>query len=85
MSLLRALVGDQCAWSVLHLAILPALHPGHLPTVPQSWRGRVSYEHEHDEWGRAVRGMSEMQRAATEVELRHAAGLCGDQEDARDE
>lgn len=45
----------------------------------------MSYEHEQAEWGRAVHGMSETQRAATEVELRHAAGLCGDVEDARDE
>lgn len=37
------------------------------------------------EWGRAVRDLSETERAATEVELRHAAGLCGDVEDARDE
>lgn len=45
----------------------------------------MSYEHEYAEWGRAVRGMSEIEHAATEVELRHAAGMCGDRGDAGDD
>jgi len=44
----------------------------------------LSYEHEHAEWGRAVRSMGEMERAATEVDVRMSQGLVGDREDARD-
>lgn len=43
----------------------------------------MSYEHEHAEWGRAVHGMSEMERAATEVDVRMSQGLVGDRDDAR--
>ncbi len=43
----------------------------------------MSYEHEHAEWGRAIRDMSEVARAATEVDVRWSSGLCGDAEDAR--
>lgn len=38
---------------------------------------------ETSEWGRAVHDMSEMERAATEVDVRMSQGLCGDREDAR--
>lgn len=41
----------------------------------------MSYEHEHTEWVRAVRNLTEMDRVSTEVELRMAAGLCGDSSD----
>ncbi|WP_255032803.1 microaggregate invasion protein 1 [Mycobacterium marinum] len=40
---------------------------------------------DHTEWALAVHDMTEMERAATEVELRWAAGMCGDREDAHDE
>lgn len=43
----------------------------------------MAYEHEHAEWGRAVHGMSEIERAATEVDLRWSMGMVGDREDAR--
>ena len=42
----------------------------------------MAYEFETSEWGRAVHGMSEMERAATEVDLQHAKGMCGDRDDA---
>lgn len=38
---------------------------------------------ETTEYGRAVHGMSEMERAATEVDVRHSMGLAGDRDDAR--
>jgi hypothetical protein len=40
------------------------------------------YDHEYVEWRRDVQSMTEMQRAATEYEVRSSAGLCGDREDA---
>lgn len=40
---------------------------------------------ETSEWGRAVHGMSETERAATEVDVRMSMGLVGDRDDARDE
>lgn len=43
----------------------------------------MSYEHEYAEYGRAVRGLSEMERVATEVDVRWSLGLVGDREDAR--
>lgn len=43
----------------------------------------MAYEHEHAEWGRAVHSMSEMELAATEVDVRMSQGLVGDREDAR--
>lgn len=42
----------------------------------------MAYEFELDEYNRTVRSMTEMERAATEVDLREAAGMCGDPEDA---
>lgn len=45
----------------------------------------MAYEFETSEWGRAVRGMSELERAATEVDVRMSMGLVGDRDDARDE
>jgi hypothetical protein len=44
----------------------------------------MAYEYEHDEWNRAMRGMSETEHAATEVDLRHSAGMVGDRDDAYD-
>lgn len=41
------------------------------------------HDAERTEWRRAVAAMSEMDRAATEVAVRRAAGMCGDREDAR--
>lgn len=43
----------------------------------------MAHEHEVTEWSRAVRGMGEMERAATEVDVRHSMGLVGDRDDAR--
>lgn len=43
----------------------------------------MSYD-EYGEWHRAADGMTEMQRAATEVDVRMSMGLVGDREDARD-
>ena len=34
------------------------------------------------EWRSAVAGMTEMDRAATEMDVRHSQGLSGDREDA---
>ncbi len=38
-----------------------------------------------DEWRCAVHAMTETQHAATQTELRMAAGICGEPEDADDE
>jgi hypothetical protein len=38
---------------------------------------------DHDQWTADVADMTEMQRAATELAIRHAAGLCGDLDDER--
>lgn len=43
----------------------------------------MAYEFELDEYNRTVRSMTEMERAATEVDVRQSRGLCGDAEDAR--
>lgn len=40
---------------------------------------------DYDEWRRAIDDMTEMQRAATETDVRHALGMCGDREDARND
>jgi hypothetical protein len=42
------------------------------------------YAHEEDEWRREVAGMSEMRRAATELDVRRTIGMSGDVEDAND-
>lgn len=44
-----------------------------------------AYDFETSEWGRAVHGMSETERAATEVDVRWSMGMVGDREDARHE
>jgi hypothetical protein len=41
------------------------------------------YDHEYVEWRRDVQAMTEMQRVATEYEVRSSAGMSGDREDAR--
>lgn len=38
---------------------------------------------DHDEWRAAVAGMSDTERAITELDARRALGMCGDREDAR--
>jgi hypothetical protein len=38
---------------------------------------------EYDEWREAMATMSEMDRAATEYDVRRADGMSGDREDAR--
>ncbi|WP_459976421.1 microaggregate invasion protein 1 [Mycobacterium avium] len=38
---------------------------------------------DYDEWRAAVAGMSDTERAITELECRRALGMCGDREDAR--
>lgn len=41
------------------------------------------YAAERQEYRRALAGLSETERAATEYETRASFGLCGDREDAR--
>jgi hypothetical protein len=42
------------------------------------------HEAEREEWRRDVATMTEMQRAATQYEVRAAMGICGGPEDADD-
>jgi hypothetical protein len=44
----------------------------------------MSHEHERIEWRRAVDSMTEMDRVATQIDVRAAMGLCGDREDANE-
>jgi hypothetical protein len=37
---------------------------------------------DHEEWLSALTSLSEIRRAATEVEIRHSMGMCGDSDDA---
>lgn len=43
------------------------------------------HDAERDEWRSAVNAMTEMDRVATEIDVRRSIGLIGDREDAIDE
>ncbi|WP_166902197.1 hypothetical protein [Mycobacterium sp. DL440] len=66
------------------LAALTWLAWGFRVQPEPTWRTPV-YQHEADEWRRAVNDMTETDRAQAIEAPRAAVGLCGDRTDALDE